>query len=90
VVFLYASFEDMLKTTASIRLGNRPKNRTFGNVKAVEKVLQNLGLDLSPFSPLFPDMATFMSRRHRIVHEADLERDGIRLIRLGIPFVGRI
>jgi hypothetical protein len=75
VVFLYASFEDMLRTTADIHLSRRAEERTYGNVTVVVKVLGELGLDPAPFRPLFPEMATLMARRHRIVHEADLSAD---------------
>jgi hypothetical protein len=71
VVFLHASFEDMLRTTADNRLGRAAK-RTFGSVDVVVKLLRELGLDPAPFRRLFPEMKTLMNRRHRIVHEADL------------------
>ena len=71
VVFLHASFEDMLRTTADNRLGHVPK-RTFGKVDVVVKLLGDLHLDPAPFQPLFSEMSTLMNRRHRIVHEADL------------------
>ena len=71
IVFLHASFEDMLRTTLEIRLGHAPK-RSFGKVDVVVKALRELGLDPVPFRPLFPEMSAFMARRHRIVHEADL------------------
>jgi hypothetical protein len=72
VVFLYASFEDMLRTTADIRLGRRAEKRTYGKVKVVVKVLEELGLDPALFRPIFPEISTLLVRRHRIVHEADL------------------
>lgn len=73
IVFLFASFEDTLRTTKDFYTGIKQKEvTTFGNVDTVVNLLRNLGLDLNNFRPLFPEMATFMLRRHRIVHEADL------------------
>ena len=72
IVFLYASFEDMLRTTIEIHGGDGTE-RTFGKVNAVCKALVvDLHLDPAPFRPLFSEMSAFMARRHRIVHEADL------------------
>lgn len=75
VVFLFASFEDALRTIEDIYL-SPPNNerKTFGKVDVVVALLRQLGLDINSFRPLFPEMATFMLRRHRIVHKADLVR----------------
>lgn len=73
IVFLFASFEDTLRTIEDIYLSplNNDK-KTFGSVSTVVILLHHLGLDVNGFRPLFPELATLMRRRHRIVHKADL------------------
>lgn len=75
VVFLFASFEDTLRSIENIYLSppNNDKKR-FSNVSTVVNLLRQLGLNINSFRPLFPEMATLMCRRHRIVHKADLVR----------------
>lgn len=118
VVFLHATFEDALRTTARERLasaksgvlkdiplvgisesgraekfflgeldGHRGKTvdqlisesvanyldrKTFGSVNDVETILRQMELDTRPFQDIYPDLQQMMTRRHRIVHEADL------------------
>ncbi len=75
VVFLFASFEDTLRTIEDIYLSPANNDRkTFGNVCTVVNLIRQLGLDIKIFRPLFSEMAALMGRRHRIVHKADLIR----------------
>jgi hypothetical protein len=119
VVFLHATFEDLLRTAARQRLdaakwqdlnviplvgssrsgraekfnlgalaSHRGKTvdqlihdsveaylnrRSFGSCDEVEEVLLQIGLDTKPFKHLYTELDQLMKRRHRIVHEADLE-----------------
>src|SRR4051812_6789448 len=59
IVFLHASFEDMLRTTIEIRGGHTAK-RTFGSIDTVVKALCELDLDPTLFGALFPEMSTLM------------------------------
>jgi hypothetical protein len=117
VVFLHATFEDVLRTMARQRIAaaksqildkiplvgtgraekfhlgalNAHRGKTvdqlihesvenyldresFGSCNDVDEVLTQMGLDTSPFKPLYADLDQMMKRRHRIVHEADLPR----------------
>jgi len=71
IVFLHASFEDMLRTTIEIR-GAHSAKQTYGKIEVVVAALRKLNLDPTSFRPLFPELSALMDRRHRIVHEADL------------------
>jgi hypothetical protein len=118
VVFLHATFEDVLRTMARQRIAaaksqvldkiplvgtsdsgraekfhlgalNEHRGKTvdqliqesvenylnresFGSCGDVEEVLNQMGLDTTPFKPLYSDLDRMMKTRHRIVHEADL------------------
>jgi hypothetical protein len=73
VVFLHATFEDVLRTAARQRVvGRKLKRNTFGAWGDVTKVLHQMGLDLTPFKSFCPALRQLMMRRHSIVHEADL------------------
>src|SRR5574337_569282 len=48
------------------------RRKSFSSCADVKKVLRQMGLDTTPFEPLFPDLEQMMKWRHRIVHEADL------------------
>jgi hypothetical protein len=122
VVFLHATFEDVLRTMARQRLAaastqvlnliplvgtsrsgrtekfhlgalNEHRGKTvdqliqesveshldgesFGSCGDVNDVLAQMGLDPTPFKPLFSDLDQLMKRRHRIVHNADLPGPG--------------
>jgi len=125
VVFLHATFEDVLRTTARERLASAKSHvlsdiplvgtsesgraekfllgeldehrgktvdqlihesvanyldrKTFGSPGDVETILRQMGLDTRPFKDLYPDLEQMMTRRHRIVHEADLTSPGDRV-----------
>lgn len=70
VVFLHATFEDSLRTVTRQRL--RGLKSSYGSSTDVDKALRKMGLDTTPFKPLYDDLDRMMKRRHRIVHEADL------------------
>jgi len=53
-------------------VANYLDRRTFGSPNDVEVILSQMGLDTRPFKDLYPDLEQMMTRRHRIVHEADL------------------
>jgi hypothetical protein len=89
VVFLHATFEDVLRTTARQCIEHRRKTvdqliqesvedhlrgKSFGSCTAVDSVLKKMGLDTAPFKSLYPPLGQMMRRRHSIVHEADLTR----------------
>ena len=122
VVFLHATFEDVLRTMARQRIagattqilneiplvglsksGNPEKfylgaldthrgktvdqliqesvenhldQKSFGSCRDVDLVLTQMGLDTTPFKPLYSDLDRMMKRRHRIVHDADLPTPG--------------
>jgi hypothetical protein len=68
VVFLHATFEDVLRTQA----GRDNKNWTFYSGVDIDKVLRKIALNPAPFKPLYPPLTQMAKRRNRIVHEADL------------------
>jgi hypothetical protein len=70
VVFLHATFEDVLRTRA--RQDN--KNFTLYSGRDIDKALRKGDLDPAPFKPLYPPLRQMAKRRNRIVHEADLSK----------------
>jgi hypothetical protein len=70
VVFLHATFEDMLRSSAP----QGKRNWNFYSREDIEKVLKRGGLDAAPFRRLFPTVCQMAKRRKRIVHEADLSK----------------
>jgi hypothetical protein len=70
VVFLHATFEDLLRTRA--RQPN--KKMSFYSGADIDKVLRQSGLDPRPFKPLYPPLSQMAKRRKRIVHDADLSK----------------
>lgn len=74
VVFLHATFEDLLRTA-----GRRHAAAdsywdyvNFSSHGAVETALVRMGLDTEPFKFLELGLDSMIKRRHRIVHDADL------------------
>jgi hypothetical protein len=70
VVFLHATFEDLLRSMALKKIGKL----TFSSGKDIDKSLRNAGLDPAPFKSLYPPLIQMAKRRNRIVHEADLSK----------------
>lgn len=72
VVFLHATFEDILRTVGTAKRGRNAKVESFGSWPPVKRILEQIGLDPTPFEDLKPPLKAMMERRHRIVHRADL------------------
>ena len=70
VVFLHATFEDVLRSRAPPSKG--PLN--FHSGTDIDRALKNWGLNPKPFKVLYPPLTQMAKRRHRIVHEADLPK----------------
>jgi hypothetical protein len=70
VVFLHATFEDVLRTGSSRKKG--PLN--FHSGADITKALKNWQLSPKPFEPLYPPLTQMAKRRHRVVHGADLAK----------------
>lgn len=122
VVFLHATFEDMLRTLGRHRLGraddaaleaiqnalgsrNQPyrftlrelanhrgksidafvddtigiylSTKSFSSTSEVSAFLPMIGLDVRDFADLYPYLSELMTRRHEIVHTADLDRHDV-------------
>ena len=68
VVFLHATFEDVLRS----QLPKPNKNLSFYSHTDIDKALKLSGIDAKPFKPLYPPLTQMAKRRKRIVHQADL------------------
>jgi hypothetical protein len=80
VVFLHATFEDMLRTVGRGRLSGTHTDGSdrywdhlsVSSYSVVEKALLRMRIDPEPFNFLAPGLDSMMKRRHQIVHDADL------------------
>jgi hypothetical protein len=80
VVFLHATFEDMLRTIGRSRVsGTRTEGPdsywdyvSITSYTIVEKTLLRVQIDPEPFKFLAPGLDSMIERRHQIVHDADL------------------
>jgi len=70
VVFMHATFEDVLNSTAH----QNNKKIAFYSGADIDKALRRAGLDPTPFKPLYRPLSQMAKRRKRIVHEADLPK----------------
>jgi len=75
IVFLHASFEDVLRTAYTSRTG-KDETLTFGGPKKVRWLLEYFGLSEVPYHELLSVLASLMRRRHAIVHRGDLKEPG--------------
>jgi hypothetical protein len=71
VVFLHATFEDVLRSSDPSGRGRR----NFYSGTDIDNALKKWGLDPKPFEALYPPLTEMAERRQRIVHEADLPRE---------------
>ncbi len=72
VVFLHATFEDMLRSQVPVN----KRSFTFSGRSDLEKALTWMGIDPVPFRSLYPTLVQLAKRRQRIVHDADLPLNG--------------
>jgi hypothetical protein len=68
VVFLHAAVEDLVRSHVV-----RPRSFTFSVADDIFKALRKANYDPSPLEELRKPLEQFAKRRHRIVHEADLD-----------------
>jgi hypothetical protein len=68
VVFLHATFEDVLRSGSNLRKGSL----NFHSGADITKALKNWQLSPKAFEPLYPPLTQMAKRRHRVVHQADL------------------
>lgn len=66
VVFLHATFEVLLKSQL-----RRPKKAKSYSGNDIDKTLQQVGIDPTPFKYLYRPLTGLAKKRHQIVHEAD-------------------
>lgn len=70
VVFLHATFEDALRS----HIPKPGRSLSLYSGTDLDKALKSIGIDATPFRPLYPPLSQMAKRRKRIVHEADLLR----------------
>jgi hypothetical protein len=72
VVFLHATFEDVLRTQA--RKYNKKLTVSVSSGADIDRILRTIDLNPTPFKPLYPPLSQMAKRRNRIVHEADFSQ----------------